>query len=188
MTTPSEDLSRAAPGSIPVTGMASRAVRIPKVRTRVIRAAASPIPGGRFVENRAGWIRARRLFLLFGIALIFLYGVLLGDALVVTPGLGSDTGAIAVLSLTAVVCLAVGASVTIARAPRGVWWTPEEMVIRERFSAPRRYPKNVPTHVARRHGSGLLAPSPTEIVELVPAHGRRMAYLVDEGLLIEPVA
>jgi hypothetical protein len=163
--------------------MAARPVRIPRVRT--VRPAVPILPGAHFVENRAGWIRARRLFLLFGVTLAGLYVGLVVDAFVVTPGLGSDAVALGIFTLAALGCAAAGASVTIARAPRGVWWTDAEMVVRERFSRPRRYPRDVASHVARRHPAGLLAPAPTEIVELVPKTGRPMAYLVDEGLLTE---
>jgi len=166
--------------------MAARTVRISRGRARAVRTAAPPVPGGRFVENRAGWVRARRLFAAFTLALAALYGALLGDALVATPGLASDAAALGIFTATAVLCVAGGAAVTLARAPRGIWWTPEEIIVRDRFTARRSFPRNVPVRVARRYGAGLWAPAPTEIVEVVPVRGRAMTYLVDEGLLTEP--
>lgn len=143
------------------------------------------VPGGRFVENRAGWTRAYRLFAGFSLALVVVYVAVVADAVVAVPGVASDTVALAILTALAGAFVVAGASVTITRAPRGVWWTPEELIVQERYSRPRRFPKSVPRHVARRFPAGLLAPGPTEIVEVVPALGRRMTYLVDEGLLTE---
>jgi hypothetical protein len=163
--------------------VAARPVRIVRHRGSPAATPEAGPPGSRFVENRAGWVRARRLFLLFGLACAVLYATLLGEALIASPGLVTDSVALVVLTLAAVACFLAGAAVTIARAPRGVWWTGDAMVVRERFSAPRKFPKDVAWHVARRYGAGLLAPSPTEIVEVVPKTGRRTTYLVDEGLL-----
>jgi len=166
--------------------MEARPVRIPRAQARAIRPAVAPEPGARFVENRSGWVRAQRLFLLFASALTGLYLAILAEALLATPGLSSDVVALGILTVAAAGCLLAGASVTITRAPRGIWWTGEEMVVRERFGRPRRYPKASATLVAHRYPAGFLAPGPTEIVEVVPRSGRRMTYLVDEGLLTEP--
>jgi hypothetical protein len=166
--------------------MEARPVRIPRRRTRAVRSVAVIAPGARFVPNQAGWIRARRMFLLFGLGVAVLYAAVVGEALAASPGLTADSTFLAVFTLVALGCLWAGASVTIARAPRGVWWTGEELVVRERFGGARKFPNDVPSLVARRYGPGILAPSATEIVEVAPKSGRRMTYLVDEGLLARP--
>jgi hypothetical protein len=168
--------------------LSARPVRIPRATARAVRTSTSVAPGARFIENRAGWIRARRLFEIFTVLLVVLYGGFLAEALLASPGLVSDPLALVLLTFAAALCGVAGASVTLARAPRGVWWTGDELVVRERFLSPRHYPTNVPWHVARRYPAGILSPEPTEIVEVVPAAGRRMTYLVDEGLLTEKPA
>ena len=162
--------------------MSARQVRIPRAAARAIRPTLAPEPGARFVENRAGWTRARRLFLTFSVVLAAVYLGLIAAALAETPGLRTDPGALAILTVVAALCVAAGASVTVARAPRGVWWTGDGLVVRERFAGSRRDPKDIEARVARRYDAGWFAEAPTEIVELVPRAGRRATYLVDEGL------
>src|SRR5215471_2566362 len=146
----------------------SRAVRIAKSSSRS-SGSASPEPiqpllppaSGVYVPNSAGGTRARRLFLLFGTALLVMYVGFLALELSGPAGASlASLGAAIALSLVALIAGVVAYTRTIARAPRGVFQRAAELVVSERGGRVTRFPMTAGfrVEVVERHRSSGLSP------------------------------
>jgi hypothetical protein len=139
---------------------------------------------GDFEPNRAGSGRAYRLYVMFGIALILIF--VLFAALAATspsPGVAHNTSVYAWLLVVTLVLGALGAFITILRAPRGAAFTTEGVVITDRLGRRRRWPPPPALHtkIVHRYPGGLLGLEATELVELSDDAGHSAQYLVGRG-------
>ena len=165
---------------------APRAVRI--ARTPAPRATTAEAARTRFVPNRAGVARGRRLFLLFGLVLLAIYALFAALTLAnPLPGVRDNLFAWAAFSALALLLAVWGWSITIGRAPRGVVLQREELLVREPLGASRRLPRSALNglKVVQRYSAGWLAPEPTVLVEVRPERGRARTYLVGEAFFAD---
>jgi hypothetical protein len=146
---------------------------------------------GTFEANEAGTGRGVRLFAVFGIALLAIYLLFLG--LTVTspsPGVSGNWVVYALLTVLTFGLGAVGAAVTLLRAPSGVSFTADSLIVSERLGKRRRWPlpPQLRLHVLQRYPRGLFGGEPTELIELSDGKGHRAAYLVGRGFFdrLEP--
>lgn len=166
---------------------APRAVRITR---RSATAAAPPRSGGsalpQFAENRAGLCRARRLFVVYGVALAAILALTLALSFSgPTPAASrTPTEPWGLVGLAAALG-AVGGLLTFGRTPTAVAVSGEELWVRERGGRVRRFPAPPSTRLAveERYPSGWLAPAPTELVRISPPDGRTRRYIVESSLL-----
>ncbi len=158
---------------------------------RIRQAAETPSTGEspgevQFRPNSAALSRAWRLFALYVVALVVIYGTFVGLLWSSRAGFaGNPTSAPAFLTLLAVILGVGGFFLTLARTPRGVEFRSDATVLTE-FSGRRRvYGRTVPidVRVESRYPAGLLAPEPTALV-LLGASGRpARRYLLNLSLL-----
>ncbi|MCI4325665.1 MAG: hypothetical protein L3K00_07305 [Thermoplasmata archaeon] len=146
---------------------------------------------GTFEGNEAGTGRGVRLFAVFGIALLAIYLVFLGLAATSpSPGVSGNWTVYALLTVLTLGLGAVGAAVTLLRAPSGVSFAPEFLIVSERLGRRRRWPlpPQLRLHVLQRYPRGLFGGEATELVELSDGKGQRSAYLVGRGFFdrLEP--
>jgi len=139
---------------------------------------------GDFEANHAGSGRAYRLYIMFGVALIFIF--LLFAALAATspaPGVAHNATVYAWLLVVTLLLGALGAYITILRAPRGAAFTTEGIVITDRLGRRRRWPPPpaLTTRIVHRYPGGLLGLEATELVELSDSAGHSAQYLVGRG-------
>jgi hypothetical protein len=152
---------------------ATRLVRAP----RVVAARS----GARAV-NRGGTARARRVFALFLGGLIAIFAAFL-LSLATAPGGGAALTTLLPLAVVAVPMAALGALLTLGRAPRDAWVHGSTLLVREWTGRVRAYSfeDGLRIRPLERHAAGFLAPAPTELDEIVTATGLRRAYLVQDG-------
>jgi hypothetical protein len=146
---------------------------------------------GRFESNAAGTGRGLRLFAMFGFALLAIYLLFLGlTATSPSPGIRSNLDVYAILTLLTLALGAVGAAVTLLRAPSGVAFADDAVIVSERLGRRRRWPlpPQLRLHILQRYPRGLFGGEPTELVELSDGKGHRSAYLVGRGFFdrLEP--
>jgi hypothetical protein len=146
---------------------------------------------GSFEANEAGTGRGVRLFSVFGVALLAIYIVFLALAATSpSPGVSANPTVYALLTVLTLGLGAVGAAVTLLRAPTGVSFAPDFLIVSERLGTRRRWPvpPQLRLHVLQRYPRGLFGGEPTELIELSDGKGRRAAYLVGRGFFdrLEP--
>jgi len=167
---------------------APRPIRIPRVgpppdappETRSVRPRS-------FVRNGAGLSRARRLALVYVLALAAMY-----LAFAVLARAGTSTGAsgtegdLALFGVVAVVLAVGGAVYSLASAPRGIAQEPGAIVVYGPFGGRRRFPEGpaLSVRVTRRFPAGPFSAAPTEGVEIASGRLRR-TYVLEQGLLEE---
>ncbi|MCI4357023.1 MAG: hypothetical protein L3K18_07785 [Thermoplasmata archaeon] len=139
---------------------------------------------GDFEPNHAGSGRAYRLYVMFGTALVFIF--ILFAALAATspaPGVAHNSTVYAWLLIVTLFLGAVGAFVTILRAPKGATFSTEGVVITDRLGRRRRWPAppTLSTRIVHRYPGGLLGFEATELVELSDNAGHSAQYLVGRG-------
>lgn len=142
-------------------------------------------PAGEFRPNRFATARAQRLFLLFALLLVVIYGAF--AALTLSnplPGVRENPFAWLSFSGLAAVLGVWGWRITLGRAPRGVTVRPDGWWIHERGGRRTTVPGSAlrEPRVAQHYLPGWSAPGPTALVELPTERGVR-AYLLDEELL-----
>lgn len=175
---------------------AARPVRVAKDgggagRTRVVRIAPRPAPdpgptGGAVEtrENRGASTRARRLAVLYAVAILAVFGALAVAAGMGPAGSGAGTAvAVELVGAVAGLLLVVGVVVSLGSAPRRVVLGPSETVVVGRFGRTYRFPgrDELRVTVLQRVAPGWLSRSALESVELTGGTTRR-SFLVDEGL------
>lgn len=139
---------------------------------------------GTFEPNRAGTGRGLRLFAVFGIALLAIYFLFLGlTATSPSPGVSSNWSVYALLTVLTLGLGAIGGAVTLLRAPTGVAFATDAVIVSERLGRRRRWPlpPQLRLHVLQRYPRGLFGGEATELVELSDGKGQRAAYLVGRG-------
>jgi hypothetical protein len=139
---------------------------------------------GSYEPNRAGTGRGLRLFSVFGIALLVIYVLFLGlTATSPSPGVASNWTVYALLTVLTLALGAVGAAVTLLRAPTGVAFGTDAVIVSERLGRRRRWPlpPQLRLHVLQHYPRGLFGGEATELVELSDGAGHRAAYLVARG-------
>jgi hypothetical protein len=139
---------------------------------------------GSYEPNRAGTGRGLRLFAVFGVALLVIYGLFLGlTASSPSPGVSSNWTVYALLTVLTLALGAVGAAVTLLRAPTGVAFGADAVIVSERLGRRRRWPlpPQLRLHVLQHYPRGLFGGEATELVELSDGAGHRAAYLVGRG-------
>ncbi|HTW55829.1 MAG TPA: hypothetical protein VMG36_05215 [Thermoplasmata archaeon] len=168
---------------------ASRPVRIPRGPPRADSAPAArsaALPAS-FVRNGAGLAQARRLALVYVLALAALYLTFALLARRTSPSGGPGTEADLALFGAVAVVLAVGGAVfCLATAPRGVARTDGALVVYGPFGGRRAFPDGpgLSVRVTRRFPAGLLSAAPTEGVEIASGRLRRV-YVLEHGLVEE---
>lgn len=146
---------------------------------------------GTFEPNRAGTGRGLRLFLIFGIALLVIYALFLGlTATSPSPGVASNWSVYALLTVLTFALGAIGAAVTLLRAPSGVAFAADSVIVSERLGRRRHWPRppQLRLHVLQRYPGGIFGGEATELIELSDGKGHRAAYLVGRGFFdrLEP--
>jgi hypothetical protein len=139
---------------------------------------------GSYEPNRAGTGRGLRLFTVFGIALLVIYGMFVGlTATSPSPGVASNGSVYAVLTILTLALGAIGAAVTLLRAPTGVAFGEDAVIVSERLGRRRRWPlpPTLRLHVLQHYPRGVFGGEATELVELSDGAGHRSAYLVGRG-------
>ncbi len=167
-----------------------RPVRIPRGRPTASPAGAgAPAPARPYAveirPNTSGTRRARRVATLFLVAMAALYGILVAfDRLAPGGSRPSATAGLELFSAIAVVIAAAGVLLSLANAPRAVELRPEATIVVGRFGNRREFPPvgELETRLLRRYPTGLLSPTPVEVVELSGPRGTR-AYLMEPGIL-----
>ncbi|MCI4360143.1 MAG: hypothetical protein L3J91_00405 [Thermoplasmata archaeon] len=165
---------------------------------RIARSAAVDAPGearrtafaGAWVRNRAGELRAGRLFGLFVVVLIAIYAWFVGLALLGShAGLLTAPAAWGLFTVVAVVLALWGWSITYGRTPKGAQRREGEILVRERMGRIRRFPIEsvAGIKIAQHYPASFLGPEPTEFVELLTRERMRRTYLVGERFF-EPLA
>lgn len=143
--------------------------------------ASAPAPEN-YRANRAGTARGLRVFLLFLVALLTLYLGFVGRFLASPdPGVRTNLTGYLVFSLAAAVVATGAYSVTLLRAPRGMWESDLEIVVEERSGRRRSFPagRALDVQVVRRYPAGLLNAEGTELVRLSVPEGTGRFYLVE---------
>jgi hypothetical protein len=172
-----------------------RPVRIPRRSAERPRRASGDDPDRRFwdsegggsseyEENRAGSARAYRMFAFFGLALVAILALFVGEAASSPdPGIATSGEVYGLLVLLTVVLAVVGGVITILRAPRGAAFAADGVLVTDRLGRRRRWPAppRLRTHVLQRYAGGALMGEPTELVELSDGEGHRASYLVGRG-------
>jgi hypothetical protein len=159
---------------------------------RISRAAAAGAPSGEgkraafavgWVQNQAGEARARRLFGLFVVVLLVIYGAFVGLATAgSSSGVRSAPAAWAIFTLLAVLLGLWGWSLTFGKTPRSAQRREGDLLVRERMGRVRRFPVEsaFSMRVVQRYHAGVLGPQATEVVELLTRERRSREYLVGE--------
>lgn len=165
---------------------APRAVRIPRARPGA--ATAPAVPPGEFRENRGGRARAGRLFGVFAIGMVVLYGGFVALAATAAGGLSGAPAAFALFTVLALAFTLWAWSITLRRAPRGIRWSAEGVWVEESARRVRRFVRGPAFEhaVVERYPASPLGPAPTELVRVGEAGGRQRLYLVQPGLFDEP--
>jgi len=164
---------------------------------RISRPAAAVPPSGAlqraafaegWVPNRAGELRARRLFVLFAglLALIYLTFVALASS-------GTDSGvrsapvAWGIFTGLAVLLGLWGWTLTYGKTPRSAQRRDADLLVRERLGHVRRFPVEAAAslRVVQHYDAGMLGPQATQVVELLSRERRRREYLVGERFFQE---
>jgi hypothetical protein len=160
---------------------------------RISRPVASVPPSGDdqraafsvgWVPNRAGEARARRLFGLFTVVLIVIYGAFIGlAALGPSSGVRSAPVAWGIFTLLAVLLGLWGWTLTFGKTPRSAQRREADLLVRERTGRIRRFPveSTRSMRVVQHYSGGVLGPDATEVVELLSRERSRREYLVGEG-------
>jgi hypothetical protein len=139
---------------------------------------------GTYETNAAGTSRAVRVFALFVVGLLVILGLF--GALAATspdPGISQSATVYALLGVTTALLAAVGALITLVRAPRGAAFRVDAVLVTERLGRRRRWPigSALKTRVLQTYPAGLFGSDPTELIELSDGSGHRAAYLVGRG-------
>lgn len=157
-------------------------VRLPRSSSRPAR------PPSAFFENRAGGARAWRLCLVYEGALGVLYLLFLGLTVDSAGGVKSNSAALALFSLVALLLGAVGFWRTVARAPRGASRRGDDLLVTNRFGRVSKFriDDGFRLEVIERHREGIFGPEPTELVRLFTSDGTSRTYLVGRSFLPDP--
>lgn len=168
-----------------MASVATRQVRIPRrppaptPSPAPTEPPASTAPSAGFRANSAGGARAWRLFLVLagGLALFFFtfLGLVLGSP---DAGVRGDPAVYAFLGIVPLVFGGIGWFLTLGRAPRGARQGEGELVVIERTGRLRTFLEPVRARRVARYGESLLAPEPTEVVEVSGVTGSKRVYLV----------
>jgi hypothetical protein len=172
----------------PFSGMdRSRAVRIP--RRPPLGSAPPPKPisppaaaASEFHLNRAGRLRAQRLFLLLASGLLLFFAAFValvaGSPVAGVKGNGAIYGFLTAVPL---IFALVGGWFTLVRAPLGATVRDQNLEVTELFGRVRRWGLPVSLRTIQKYPESPLSPAPTELVEAVDTNGRKRVYLVGEG-------
>lgn len=136
--------------------------------------------------NIGGLKRARRLLYLYLLLLAVLYaGVVVLVAGSRYAAIRTDVALYAVLSVIASISALAGFWLTVGRAPWAVYVAVDDLVVRERFGAVRRFPLDDTLRIdpRGRQPQGFLSPRPTETVRVSSSRVPAREYVLDEGLL-----
>lgn len=142
-----------------------------------------------YARNGAGIERARRLAILYVVALAALY-LAFAEVTRSTSG-AAGAGARDDLTLFGLVAIALalgGALVSLASAPRGIETVPGGLVVHGAFGGRRRFPDTgtLSIRVIRQFPSGLLSTAPVVGVEFSAGRLRR-TYVLERGLVAERI-
>jgi hypothetical protein len=137
-----------------------------------------------FEANHAGTTRAVRVFGLYAVALLAILALFVAEAASSpSPGIAKSGEVYGLLGVLTLVLAGVGAWITILRAPRGVAFGTDGVLVTDRWGRRRRWPlpPKLRTHVLQRYPGGPLMGTPTELIELSDGEGHRASYLVGRG-------
>lgn len=134
------------------------------------------------ISNDAGRTRAFRLFVLFLVALLVLYGAFIAEAAASAPAVRSNSAIYASLTGVVAVALVVGWLVTLGPTPRSAWVDGSHLVVRESLGRLRRFDlgPGFEVRTVRSQRSSPLSPEPTEYAEVSASRGPRRTYLVGQ--------
>lgn len=136
--------------------------------------------------NRPGLARARRLLLLFLVALFGAYAVVISAmASSSYSAVRTDVAVYALFTAVALGSAMAGFVMTVGRAPWAVYVGERDLVVRERFGAVRRYPidDSLRITVVARNGPSFLSPMPTETARVGSAHLKTREYILGPEVL-----
>jgi hypothetical protein len=165
----------------------NRPVRIARKPSGVEATHASPPgrPGVEYRSNAAGFQRAIRVFLLYLIAVVAMYGYFLWLIYGTTGGgLSGNSLGVATFSAAAAGLVILGIVLVMGEYPRGVEIESTQVVVLGRWGGRFVLPPapELQVRLLRRHHVGLLSPEPTVTVEVHNRGGRRRTYIVAETL------
>jgi hypothetical protein len=174
-------IPRAPPGGTGAGGPVGGAEPAPSAVDRV-----GPPPGE--LGNRPGLRRARRLLLLYLLAVFaFFSAVVALFASSPYDAIRTDVPAYAVLFAVAAASAIGGYFLTVGRAPWSIAPEGSLLVVRERFGATRRYAidGNLRVRVVSRSEGGWLSPEPTETVRVSSGRAPAREYVVGAGVVTD---